>query len=180
MDIDESRVTELEGVILGIVWSREPCSPYVILTRFQQSPTWGWSSSTGAIYPAIRRLKQRGLLDSRPEPGSKRNAALLSLTGSGRRALRDWISALSEEMGSASVDPIRTRVNYLAALDAAGRQAFLQRAEAITRSRLRLIHESPVDQSATDSWTLQATSRGLTLQLEARLKWLAELRKMLG
>lgn len=169
-------MTELEGVILGIVWSRQPCSPYVVLSRFQQSPTWGWSSSSGAIYPAIRRLKARGLLDRREGATGKRRSELLSLSGAGEEKLRTWIAQLTEEMGSAGIDPIRTRVNYLAALEPEARLEFLDRAEAITRSRLAFAKASRTDPDAKQGWTLRATTLGLVHQLEARLRWLVELR----
>jgi DNA-binding PadR family transcriptional regulator len=174
----EASLTEIEGVILGIVWSRQPCSSYVVLTRFRQSPTWGWSSSAGAIYPAIRRMKSRRLLDARLEEKSKRRAELLALTERGCEALRDWLTDMSEEMGSAGVDPIRTRVNYLAALDAAERERFIDRAEAITRSRLDLVRQRRPDPKAAESWTLEATTMALVLQLEARITWLKALRPL--
>jgi DNA-binding PadR family transcriptional regulator len=171
-------VTELEGVILGIIWSRQPCSPYVVLSRFQRSPTWGWSSSTGAIYPAIRRLKTRGLVDHRSDLNGKRRSEALSLSATGAAVLRRWISNLSEGMGSAGIDPIRTRVNYLASLDFDAQIEFLDRAEEVTRSRLELARKSKGDPEAQHNWTLQATARGAVHQLEARLKWLRELREL--
>lgn len=173
-------MTELEGVILGIIWSRQPCSPYVVLSRFKQSPTWGWSSSTGAIYPAIRRLKQRQLLAARAEAKGKRRSELLSLTPSGQAELQKWISEVAEEMGSAGIDPIRTRVNYLAVLDPPARIAFLDRAEEVTRSRLARAHASSADPEARESWTLAATSIGVVHQLEARLLWLHDLRQLVA
>ncbi len=171
-------VTELEGVILGIVWSRQPCSPYAVLSRFRASPTWGWSSSTGAIYPAIRRLKARGLLDHRPDLASNRKAELLSLSEKGLSALRTWIASVTEEMGSPGIDPIRTKINYLAALAPTERDAFLDRAEQVTRLRLDLVRKAPIDLAAVDNWTLKATHLGVESQLEARLNWLRLVRQL--
>lgn len=177
---DHAKLTELEGVILGIVWSREPCSPYVVLSRFQKSPTWGWSSSTGAIYPAVRRLIARELITQRNEATGMRKSKLLSLSGDGLAALRDWIAYMGEEMGSAGIDPIRTRVNYLAALSSNERVEFLKRAEDITQSRLKLARETKTDPDAQQNWTLEATTIGLIYQLEARLRWLRAVRKLVG
>jgi DNA-binding PadR family transcriptional regulator len=174
----KEQVTELEGVILGIVWSREPCSSYVVLSRFQRSPTWGWSSSTGAIYPAIRRLKARGLIDHRSDPTGKRRSEALSLSAQGAAVLRSWISNLTEEMGSAGIDPVRARVNYLAALEPDARASFLDRAEEVTRSRLELARASKADPEAKQNWTMEATMAGLAHQLEARLRWLKDLREL--
>jgi DNA-binding PadR family transcriptional regulator len=171
-------VTELEGVILGIVWSREPCSSYVVLSRFQRSPTWGWSSSTGAIYPAIRRLKAKGLLDHRSDSTGKRKSQLLSLSAQGAATLRAWISNLSDEMGSGGIDPIRTRVNYLMALEPDARSMFLDRAEKVTKLRLELARATNPDPYAKQNWTIEATMAGLAHQLEARLRWLKDLRQI--
>lgn len=175
-----AEVTELEGVILGIIWSRQPCSPYVVLSRFQRSPTWGWSSSTGAIYPAIRRLKGRGLIDHRSESTGKRRSEALTLSPLGTTKLRSWISDLTEEMGSAGVDPIRARVNYLAAIEPEERLQFLDSAEKVTRSRLELARASKGDPEAKQSWSLQATAAAVVYQLEARLHWLDEVRAILA
>ena len=171
-------LTELEGVVLGIVWSRQPCSPYVVLRRFRASPTWGWSSSTGAIYPAINRLRARGFLDHHPDLRSSRKAGLLSLSDSGLSALRDWISGVTEEMGSPGIDPIRTKLNYLAALAPVDREAFLDRAEQVTRSRIDLVRSSSIDESATGNWTLKAAYIGVEMQLDARLRWIARVREI--
>lgn len=174
-------VTELEGVILGIVRSRQPCSPYVVLKRFQQSPTWGWSSSTGAIYPAIRRLNDRGLLASEAESSgaSARKSELLSLTAKGRSVLEDWIMQLTPQMGSASIDPIRTRVNYLGFVRPEARALFIDRATSVTRSHIKLIERTPHDPNAAENWTLAATTLGLLYELRGRLKWLDHLRTTL-
>src|SRR3712207_1221428 len=101
-------VTELEGVIIGIVASREPCSTYVVRQRFEQSPTWGWSSSKGAIYPAVRRLIARGLLAAKREERGRQTSELLSVSEAGRAALVEWICSIGSDMGGAPVDPIRT------------------------------------------------------------------------
>ncbi|QIL03038.1 PadR family transcriptional regulator [Sphingomonas sinipercae] len=172
-------LTELEGVILGIVWSRQPCSAYVVVKRFQRSTTWGWSSSTGAIYPAIRRLITRGLLDGEPEARTGRKAIELSLTAEGLHSLRDWIDGLADEMASAGIDPIRSRANYLAALEPDAREAFICRAERITRARLRVVEQNPPDLNARDNWTLEAANVGVALALKARLQWLKELRRLM-
>jgi len=123
-------------------------------------------------------LKARDLLDHRPDLASNRKAELLSLSETGLSALRTWITSVTEEMGSAGIDPIRTKINYLAALASTERDAFLDRAEQVTRSRLDLVRKTLVDQAAIDNWTLKAAHLGLESQLEARLKWLGRVRQL--
>jgi len=172
-------VTELEGVILGIVASRQPCSTYAVLSRFRNSPSSRWSSSTGAIYPAIRRLKDRGFLSASEESRGNRRSQHLSLSDKGRSILHDWVTNLTEEMGSAAPDPICMRVTYLAALTPTEQLQFIDRAEEITRGRLELAHAYRGDPEAKGSWTFQASARGAIKALEARLEWLGELRALL-
>jgi hypothetical protein len=104
---------------------------------------------------------------------------LISLTTTGLETLRGWIENLTDEMGSAAADPIRTRLNYLAALQPEECDAFLARAEQVTRLRLDLLRNTPIDKAAADSWTLEATHLGVEMQLEARLQWLAKVRRLL-
>ena len=57
-------LSELEYVVLGVVRQEAPCTPYVIRQVFAHSPSSYWSGSAGAIYPLVRRLERRGLLES--------------------------------------------------------------------------------------------------------------------
>ncbi|WP_425505266.1 PadR family transcriptional regulator [Sphingomonas sinipercae] len=171
-------ITELEGVILGIVHSRGVCSTYAIRRRFEQSPTWGWSSSKGSIYPAVRRLTARGLLVGAQSRETERGTELLQITATGKHELAAWITALTPEMGGAPVDPIRTRVNYLGALVAKDRNTFLAAAEKSIRDALDRASAAENDPLASDNWTLHATALGIQLQLQAKLRWIEELRKL--
>lgn len=85
---------------------------------------------------------------------------------------------VTEEMGSPGIDPVRTKINYLAALTPAERHAFLDRAEQVTRSRLDLVRNTPADDAAAENWTLKATLLGVETQLEARLQWLTQVRQL--
>lgn len=171
-------VTELEGVILGIVSSRQPCSAYVIRRRFEESPTWGWSKSKGAIYPAVSRLISRGSLAAEQASVGRRQKELLTLTELGRGDLIQWINAIPTEMGGAPVDPIRTRVNYLGNLNPAERNQFLERAERAARDALMRSTLVVPDPEAAEAWTLHATALGVQMQIKAKIEWLRAVRKL--
>jgi DNA-binding PadR family transcriptional regulator len=170
-------LTELEGVILGIVSSRQPCTTYVVQERFERSPTWGWSRSKGAVYPAVARLVLRGLLHSERQQRARRRIELLRLSEAGHSALVAWLLALTPGMGSAPVDPIRARANYLASLNPDQRLYFVEQAEAATKQALRTTKKAIPDPAAADSWALEATYLGVQMQVEAKLRWLRKLRK---
>jgi DNA-binding PadR family transcriptional regulator len=172
-------VTELEGVILGIVSSRQPCSAYVVRSRFEESPTWGWRKSKGAIYPAVSRLVARGCLASERTREGRVQKELLSLTPSGKTELVGWMLALGEEMGGAPVDPVRTRVNYLGNLSPTEREGFLSRAEEAARRALAKATLAISDQQATDHWTLQAAALGVQMQISTKIEWLRRVRELM-
>ncbi len=54
------RLSELEAVVLGLVWSDGPCTAYAVRRTVQASLSAQWSGSAGAVYPAVARLEQRG------------------------------------------------------------------------------------------------------------------------
>ncbi len=171
-------LTELEGVILGIVSSRQPCSAYVVRQRFEASPTWGWSKSKGAIYPAVSRLVLRGSLTTERVRDGGRYKELLSLTREGRQELIDWIGSISSSMGGAPVDPIRTRVNYLGNLRPEDRDRFLADAETVARDALAKATLTLPDSEAVDAWTLHATALGVLMQIKAKIDWLRAVREL--
>lgn len=172
-------LTELDNCILGIIWRDGPMSAYGVRNHFERSTTVAWSSSTGTVYPAIRRLKDRDLLSAGKRSGP-RKSQLLQLTRAGMDALRSWLAAAEPELGSSTADPIRTRVQFLAALDAEAR------ARAIARYRT-------VTQEAIDTFELKAAAQGegvaerldhlgalgALAELRARLTWLETIEPLL-
>jgi DNA-binding PadR family transcriptional regulator len=169
-------VTELEGVVLGIIWGRGPCSGYVVHKRFAQSPTSGWASSTGSIYPALRRLQSQALI-SCEEGGIGQRGRLFSITPAGEDSLRSWIFAFGGNAGGAAIDPLRARGIYLGVLDGEARQAFMNKAEHQARAALARVTAAEHDSHARENWGHQAALLGVKFEIEARLKWLTELRR---
>jgi len=51
-----------------------------------------FSDSPGAIYPALRRLQEKGLVKSRQQSGSGRRRQIVSLTPKGMAELKKWIA----------------------------------------------------------------------------------------
>jgi DNA-binding PadR family transcriptional regulator len=171
--------TELEGCVLGIVWAWGPCTAYVIRKVFLDSLSPYWSGSAGAIYPLVARLEGRGLLVSRAEPRGGKSRRELTITPEGVATLHTWLLPLPEWTGPVPVDPVRTRMFFLGALSPAEQEAFLADAEAKARGAaeaLRKEHETHVQKA--EVWEARAT-RGAVRVQEARIKWLAEVRREL-
>jgi DNA-binding PadR family transcriptional regulator len=84
-------LTTLEAALLGLL-DRSPCSGYDISRVFTSTPLAHFSSSPGAIYPALKRLEQGRLvtasLDNTTEARPRR---LYTLTEAGTAALNAWL-----------------------------------------------------------------------------------------
>jgi DNA-binding PadR family transcriptional regulator len=173
------RITELEGAVLGVVWSLGPITAYGVLQRFSASTTRGWSASTGAIYPAIKRLTREGLLESTPELQDRRSTRLLAITEAGKSALRDWIMGLEHWMGGAPVDPVRTRMNYIGILSRGQQLALVENARSNARRALNEI-ASFVPDPGHHREGVAIAARGVRADIEARIAWLGEVEKLLS
>jgi DNA-binding PadR family transcriptional regulator len=89
--MSQERLTTFECAILGLV-GMSPMAGYDIHRVFATTPLAHFSSSPGAIYPALRRLERRGLLDA--DLDTRREARprrVYSLTEAGEEALEAWL-----------------------------------------------------------------------------------------
>ncbi len=84
-------LTLLEYALLGLV-DMSPLSGYDVHKLFATTPMAHFSSSPGAIYPALRRLERRGLLKAKLGGKSEaRPRRAYSLTREGGVALSAWL-----------------------------------------------------------------------------------------
>jgi len=92
-------LTEFEQVLLGMI-AAAPSTGYDLKQAFATTPMGIYQPSSGALYPALRRLERRGLL--RAEPDS---------AGNGPRSRRRFVYHLTEPGRSAHAAWIRRPVN---------------------------------------------------------------------
>jgi DNA-binding PadR family transcriptional regulator len=165
-------LTELDNCILGVIWRGGPMSAYGVRAHFAGSRTVSWSSSTGTIYPAIRRLREAGLL-SAAAPSGPRKSEQLTLTRAGKAALDAWLTVVSPELGLSTADPIRTRVHFLTALKPADRFRVIEEYRQATRAAIRRAEDalSEVPESTVDR-SERLGNLGALAELKARLEWL--------
>ena len=62
-------LTDFEQVLLGVI-ADEPRSGYGLKKLFSSSPASVYQPSPGALYPALRRLEERGLLHAEKQAGA--------------------------------------------------------------------------------------------------------------
>lgn len=87
----EKNLTTLEYALLGLV-GLSPMTGYDVHKVFATTPLAHFSSSPGAIYPALRRLAKIGLLVARLDTAKEaRPRRVYSLTSAGREALDAWL-----------------------------------------------------------------------------------------
>ena len=76
--------------LLGLI-GQEPRSGYDLRKFFSSTPMISFSDSPGAIYPALHRLEQRGLVRGRVSEGpGRRCRRIFELTARGRAEFRRW------------------------------------------------------------------------------------------
>lgn len=164
-------LTELEGAVLSEIHHRGHTTAFQVRRAFQDSPSVEWSGSAGAVYPAIKRMIDNGLIDAERETTGRRTAHL-SVTAHGLALLDDWIADVPRAIG-VGLDPFRLRSGLWAHLPPDRRRGCLDgMLDALTRQ----IAEMEAGQAALDPIERRRSELALILQ-RARRDWLrAELR----
>jgi len=109
-------LTDHEGTFLALVLRVQPVSAYEVSRIYEESPVSNFNTSKGKIYPLIRRLGERGLLEKQRVAGDARGTELLSCTAIGRDAVRAWTRELKPSHLLLE-DPLRTKVQSFDLLD---------------------------------------------------------------
>jgi len=174
-------LTELEGCVLGLVWSKGPCTAYVTRRVLLDSPSPYWSGSAGAVYPLLARLEARGLVRAQAHSTGRRDSRRFVITPRGRRALERWLGPpLPDWMLGIPMDPLRTRMGFLGALPTARRAQFLADAERQARVHLEASRQEVARARAGGDLYEQLVARGAVASLEVRLAWLSAARRRLA
>lgn len=106
--------TSLDYAILGLV-HQHPMSGYGIRKEFELTAIGNYSSSPGAIYPALKRLGKFELVQNRPDKEDGKNK--FHCTSLGKEALREWVSKPLEQKDVAQkMDELLLRFSFMDAL----------------------------------------------------------------
>jgi DNA-binding PadR family transcriptional regulator len=85
------QLTEFEQVLLGLI-AAAPSAGYDLKIHFAATPLGIYQPSSGALYPALRRLESRGLLRTdRGDVGQSRPRFVYHITDQGRAAHAAWV-----------------------------------------------------------------------------------------
>src|SRR5439155_24516245 len=82
-------------VILGMIRMGKRTG-YEIKQLVDVSTRFFWAASYGQIYPELRLLERRRLIQGRPQPAGGRARTEYRLTRAGERALHEWLDSEEE------------------------------------------------------------------------------------
>ena len=165
-------LTTLEYALLGLV-ATAPMSGYDVHKVFDTTPLAHFSSSPGAIYPALRRLERRGLLmaalDRRTETRPRR---VYSLTEAGEESLNAWLHqpVTRDDLIRGSGSPILRFVFTEGRLSTEGVLTYLDSYRQTLERYLEELHgherQMPRDASLHAGLALEHGIRGYQSELE--------------
>lgn len=90
--MSRNEIALLGYALLGLI-HQKPSSGYDLRKIFTDTPMAGYSDSPGAIYPALRRLEERGLVQGSIVAGSGlRQRKVLTITPAGMAELKKWLT----------------------------------------------------------------------------------------
>jgi DNA-binding PadR family transcriptional regulator len=89
--LDKGSLTDFEQILLGLL-ARNPRSGYELKRFFATTPAVAYQPSSGTVYPALRRLEQRGLLSGTDTPSAgRRTQRRYRPTPAGHTAHLGWL-----------------------------------------------------------------------------------------
>ncbi len=120
-----TNLTELEGATLALIGRETALTAYEIKEWYRRSPSSYWSGSAGAVYPLMKRLEAAGLVSSADRSTSKRPRRVYRLTQDGQSAMQVWLLDAARA-SDAGLDPLRTRLAFIAQMPVGEARGFLQ------------------------------------------------------
>lgn len=175
------KLSELEGVCLGIVYRRQPCTAYRVRLDLKEAPSSHWRASAGSVYPLLARLENEGLVTTMTDADDGRWRKLFKVMAKGRKALGNWVNAGADpEIISSVTDPIRSRTFFLDVLGSSEQLDYLRRTIALTESYLIETKARLQKSSNDDNRYDHLGALGAVKINEARLDWLKQVYKELS
>lgn len=171
-------MTDLELIVLGVIWRFGPCTPYSIREVFRKSLSAHWNCSTGSIYPIIRRLEKNRLVTGKKEPRGRRPAVMYEVSKTGLTFLKEWLSPPApggEQL--LTLDPLRSRIRFLEVLKKKDQLAFLDSAEESLKDHVKKAEQDSRERKKQADRFAYMVSRGAIRSMKSQIAWLKEVRE---
>lgn len=165
-----SALTELEAHVLAQIAVHQPVSAYDVMKALARSPVSSLSGSTGAIYPIVKRLRDRGLVDAAAIEGSPRRTEALSSTPEGRAAAARWVGTVSEA-DLLPHDPLRSKILFFSLLSKPEQMRFLLEASRALEAKMEAIEAYARTLGGTNA---EQAVGGAVASTKARRRWLQD------
>jgi DNA-binding PadR family transcriptional regulator len=158
-------------MLLALIIRQQPIHRYQIYKMFESSPVTSINSSKGQLYPAIRRLKEKGLVVGRQVGGRSRKIEEFSATKKGMEAARSWTIGVDDAHIMLD-DPLRTRILSFDLLTRDEQIEWVANAKALVKARRQIVEE--FDRSVTVPFQRIAFMSTIEM-LRVKMEWLDEL-----
>lgn len=172
-------LSNLEFLVLGVIWRDGPCTAYRIRQEFAESPNSFWSGSQGAIYPLLRKLESCKLIDVRANTDDKRKTKLVSINRAGKRKLISWYDiSRPTELLLQEYDSIRTQLFFIKVLPVSKSKKYLDNLMHLLREQeIELV--ARIENCDSSQLLYQIAWKGVLATNKARQEWLADARQQL-
>jgi DNA-binding PadR family transcriptional regulator len=164
------KATTLDYLLLGLLGAG-PRSGYDLRVQISQTPLRQYSDSPGAIYPALRRLVERGWVKAdRPSGGRRRQ--VLHLTARGRKAFAEWLGRPIQPKDVVSRgEELLLRFAFMGPATGLA-ERFLEQFEEEAAAYLETLQQHHTEQAAVLPLTARLAFEYGLAQHEARLRWI--------
>lgn len=162
----------LSLAILGII-AGDPMSGYDLRKLFASTPVGHFSSSPGAIYPALRRLERLGLIaGSVKRPHALRPRKVFRITEAGRRVLVNALrEAVTLDEVTSRLDRVMLRFALMDHLERHEAIAFLETLAARLDESVKYLRELQTTLLATASPCARIASEQGIAATRATARW---------
>jgi DNA-binding PadR family transcriptional regulator len=168
-------LTELEGAILTEIGYRQKHTAFKVRQAFKTSASSYWQGSAGSVYPAIKRLVEKGLVQAKAS-GDARGTQSLRLTTAGQTTLTAWVLDV-EATVSIGTDPFRLRAGLWQILNVADQIAHAERLTTSTRKAITSLEKYRANQDQYEAVQADLAIELQQLRLAWIKKWLGKLRQ---
>ena len=173
--------TDLEHMVLGIVWKRRQCTGYEVVREFAQSAAAHYRSREGAIYPLLARLVARRLLRCRELPRGSGKARAYKVSPAGLRVLRAWLRGpIPQQDATVPPDLVRVRIYFLGAIGPAEQRKMLRDAAEKVRFEIASIQQRLAQSRAEGNDYAAMALSGIVRVMRARQRWISSVAGQIG
>jgi DNA-binding PadR family transcriptional regulator len=135
MAIGMYNLTDHEGTFLSLLLRIQPATAYQVTKIYEDSPVSNFNTSTGKIYPIIRRLVERRLMSKQMVAGDRRGTEKLLCTAEGEKAVREWVRQIRPDYILLD-DPLRTKLQSFGLLSVDEQIGWIVEAKKLLHGKL--------------------------------------------